>query len=172
VLTAAYSLGLKSIAIIDIATVSAGFVLRALAGGFATGVPNSKWFLLLVSLGALFVVSGKRYAEVIRNGESIAPGSSRATYTAPYLRFVWIAAATLTIAAYCLWTFSAHPNAVGTLVDLSAVPFVLAILRYALLVDAGAAGKPEDLFISDHTLRIVIVRWLLIHGGGVYFAAH
>ncbi len=169
-LVTAYSLGLKSIAIIDIAVVAAGFVLRALAGGFATGVPNSRWFLLLTSLGALFVVSGKRYAEVIRNGESPPHRGSPAIYTAPYLRFVWIAASTLTMAAYCLWTFSAHPSAVGTLVDVSAVPFVLAILRYALLIDAGNGGKPEDLFAGDRTLLVLIVLWLLVYGSGVYLA--
>ena len=145
-------------------------MLRALAGGFATSVPNSRWFLLLTSLGALFVVSGKRYAEVIRNGESKPHGGSAATYTAPYLRFVWIAASTLTIAAYCLWTFSAHPSAVGTLVDVSAVPFVVAILRYALLIDAGNGGKPEDLFAGDRTLLVLIALWLLVYGSGVYLA--
>jgi decaprenyl-phosphate phosphoribosyltransferase len=193
VLMVAYSLALKYFVIIDIATVACGFVLRAVAGGFAANVPNSKWFLLLTSLGALFVVSGKRYADVLErsdagaNGDPAAgavtsdPGSAGhrsrrsyrgtrrgADYAPSFLRFVWIAASTLAIAAYCLWTFSAHDGVYSILVNLSIVPFVLAILRYAWLVDSGRGGRPEALFTSDRMLVVLIVIWLAVYGSGVY----
>ncbi len=50
--------------IADIAAISCGFVLRALAGGVATDVAVSRWFMLVTSFGALFLVTGKRYAEL------------------------------------------------------------------------------------------------------------
>ena len=59
----AYSLGLKHEPILDLAAVSAGFVLRAVAGGVATGVALSNWFLIVASFGSLLVVTGKRSGE-------------------------------------------------------------------------------------------------------------
>ena len=59
----AYSLGLKNEPILDLAAVSAGFVLRAIAGGVATGVPLSNWFLIVTSFGSLLVVTGKRWGK-------------------------------------------------------------------------------------------------------------
>ena len=62
-LTTAYSTWLKHVAVVDAVAVSAGFVLRAIAGAAATGVPISEWFFIVASFGSLFMVSGKRGAE-------------------------------------------------------------------------------------------------------------
>ena len=59
----AYSLGLKNEPILDLAAVSAGFVLRAMAGGVATGVILSNWFVIVTSFGSLLIVTGKRSGE-------------------------------------------------------------------------------------------------------------
>lgn len=173
VLALSYSLVLKRIAVIDIAAVASGFLLRAIAGGVATGIPSSRWFLLLTSFGSLFVVAGKRYQEA---GSRPAAGSGGPparlpAYTRPYLRYVWTMASTLTIAAYCLWVLSFHPHTVRVLVALSSVPFVLAVLRYGLLLDAGLGGTPEDVFLGDRALQSLAVAWLAVYGGGVYLAA-
>jgi decaprenyl-phosphate phosphoribosyltransferase len=62
-LTVCYSVRLKHEPVIDIACVSSGFVLRAIGGGVAAGIPLSNWFLIVASFGALFIVTGKRSAE-------------------------------------------------------------------------------------------------------------
>ena len=59
----AYSLGIKNEPILDLVAVSAGFVLRAIAGGVATGVALSNWFLIVASFGSLLIVTGKRSGE-------------------------------------------------------------------------------------------------------------
>ncbi|HEU5484316.1 MAG TPA: decaprenyl-phosphate phosphoribosyltransferase, partial [Microlunatus sp.] len=59
-----YSTVLKHLPVIDLAVVSSGFLLRAIAGGVAVGVPLSQWFLLVASFGSLFMVAGKRYSEL------------------------------------------------------------------------------------------------------------
>ena len=64
-----YSLRLKHEPVVDLACVSAGFVLRAIAGGVATGVPLSDWFVIVSSFGALLIVTGKRSAEHTALGE-------------------------------------------------------------------------------------------------------
>src|SRR5262249_56210975 len=68
-LTLAYSAWLKHIAVVDIVTVATGFVLRAIAGAVAVDVPMSNWFLICISFGSLFIVTGKRYAELLEFGD-------------------------------------------------------------------------------------------------------
>jgi UbiA prenyltransferase family len=68
-LTLAYSVWLKHIAVVDIVTVATGFVLRAIAGAVAVDVPMSNWFLICISFGSLFIVTGKRYAELLEFGD-------------------------------------------------------------------------------------------------------
>src|SRR5690606_14849287 len=63
VLTTAYSSVLKHVAVVDLVSVAAGFVLRAVAGAAATEVPISEWFFIVTTFGALFMISGKRAAE-------------------------------------------------------------------------------------------------------------
>src|SRR5690606_22286028 len=64
----AYSLFLKDLPVIDLAVVASGFLLRAVAGGVATGIELSQWFLLVASFGSLFMVAGKRYSELVALG--------------------------------------------------------------------------------------------------------
>ncbi len=167
---ASYSVWLKRIAVLDIAAVSAGFVIRAIGGSAATGVPLSQWFLILVSFGALFVVAGKRSAEYAAMGERIGEvRTPMLAYSAAYLRYVWMVASAVAIAAYCLWAFD-QPHALHGVPwsELSAIPFVLAVLRYALVVDGGGGGTPEDVFVADRPLLALMAVWLVVYGCGVY----
>ena len=89
VLTSTYSAIWKHIAVVDLVAVSAGFVLRAVAGAAATNVHMSTWFVLCTSFGSLFIVTGKRYAELRELGDN--PTTARATldyYSLDYLRTV------------------------------------------------------------------------------------
>src|SRR5699024_10453845 len=63
VLQLMYCFGLKHQPVLDIAFVSSGFLLRAVAGGAAAEVAISQWFLLVMAFGSLFMAAGKRYAE-------------------------------------------------------------------------------------------------------------
>jgi decaprenyl-phosphate phosphoribosyltransferase len=85
-----YCFWLKHQAVLDIMIVASGFLLCAIAGGAATGIPLSQWFLLVAGFGSLFMVAGKRYAEMMlaeRNGAKIRRALEN--YSASYLRFVW-----------------------------------------------------------------------------------
>ncbi len=94
----AYCFGLKHQPVLDICIVASGFLLRAIAGGVATGIPLSQAFLLCAGFGSLFMVAGKRYAEMMlaeRTGAKIR--KSLEAYSASYLRFVWALSATVLI---------------------------------------------------------------------------
>ena len=47
------------------------------------------------------------------------------------------------------------------------VPFVIAVLRYALVVDQGGGGAPEEVVLSDRVLQIVGVIWAILFAIGV-----
>ncbi|NMO02984.1 decaprenyl-phosphate phosphoribosyltransferase [Gordonia sp. TBRC 11910] len=167
-----YCFGLKHQAVIDICIVSSGFLLRAIAGGVAAELPNglSRWFLLVMAFGSLFMAAGKRYAELQlaeRTGAKIR--KSLEYYTTTYLRFVWTLSATAVVLCYGLWALDSsgiHDN--NVFYSISIVPFTVAILRYAVDVDGGAAGEPEEIALGDRVLQFLAVAWIVCVGVAVY----
>ncbi|QHD84219.1 decaprenyl-phosphate phosphoribosyltransferase [Gordonia sp. JH63] len=165
-----YCFGLKNQAVIDICIVSSGFLLRAIAGGVAAEIVLSQWFLLVMAFGSLFMAAGKRYAELQlaeRTGAKIRKALEY--YTTTYLRFVWTLSATAVVIFYGLWAFdkgSDHDTNVAYAISM--VPFTVAILRYAVDVDGGAAGEPEEIALGDRVLQLLAVAWLVCVGVAVY----
>lgn len=102
-----YSLFWKHQPIVDLAMVAAGFLLRAVAGGVASGLPLSQWFLLVASFGSLFMVAGKRYSELRGLGAEAGTRAALERYTESYLRMAWSVSAGLVIMSYSLWAFDA-----------------------------------------------------------------
>lgn len=168
--TVAYSVWLKHEPILDLGAVAAGFVLRAIAGGVATRVPLSNWFIIVASFGSLFMVAGKREAEVMLLGhEGESHRATLGAYTANYLRHVRSVASGVAMTAYCLWAFEKAQGSSGAIwFELSIVPFVLGVLRYALLVDAGHGGAPEDVVLGDRTLQALALCLAVLFAVGVY----
>lgn len=171
VLQLAYCVWLKHQAVLDLALVSSGFLLRAVAGGTATGVEPSQWFLLVTSFGSLFMVAGKRYSELQTEGspEGGATRRSLQDYSASYLRFVWGLAASVVVVAYSLWALELSGDQ-SVWASLSIAPFVLALLRYAVDVDAGIAGEPEEIVLGDRVIQVLGLVWLVLLSTSVYLA--
>jgi decaprenyl-phosphate phosphoribosyltransferase len=166
-LTTTYSLWWRHVAILDIAVVAAGFGLRAVAGGVAAGVPLSRSFLIVTTACAVFVVAGKRYAEL-----TTAPRGLRATlrrYSPRSLRRVLRGAAALACVAYGRWAFT-HAGS-GPWLELSLLPFALWLGRYLRLLGAGFGEAPEELALRDPGLLGLAGSWLMLFAGGIYLAA-
>jgi decaprenyl-phosphate phosphoribosyltransferase len=163
--TMLYSLWLKHEAVLDLACVASGFVLRTIAGGVAVGVTISPWFLIVAGSASLFMVTGKRHAELVELGDGAGTRRSLDMYSRSFLNYVRAVASSVTILAYCLWAFE-KSSTVGNPVwfQLSIVPFVLGILRYALLLEQGGGGAPEELVLSDRVLLVLGVVWALLFG--------
>ncbi|MDR1852978.1 MAG: decaprenyl-phosphate phosphoribosyltransferase [Propionibacteriaceae bacterium] len=162
VLQLAYALWLKYLPIFDLAIVATGFLLRAIAGGAALEIPLSQWFLLVAAFGSLFMVAGKRYGELKGVGSEAGTRSTLKSYTESYLRVVWATALALVIMCYSLWAFEAkHIGLLG--LDwrmISLAPFTLALLRYAMVIDAGDAEEPESVALGDRMLQAFAVLWV------------
>ncbi|MGW1028087.1 decaprenyl-phosphate phosphoribosyltransferase [Streptomyces sp. NPDC002577] len=164
----AYCISLKHVLVVDLAVVTAGFLMRAMIGGLALQIPLSRWFLITTGFGALFMVSAKRYSEAVQMAGK--QGATRALlneYTTGYLRFVWQLAAGVAVLAYCLWALEGGGTAGTSLLpwrQLSMVAFILAVLRYAVFADRGTAGEPEDVVLRDRPLALIGLVWLAMYG--------
>jgi decaprenyl-phosphate phosphoribosyltransferase len=174
-LTAAYSLWLKRQPVMELAVVALGFVLRAIAGGLVAHVHLSNWFLVFISFAALYVVTGKRYAEHERLGET--RGVHRSVldeYSESFLRSTLTICASVTVATYCLWAFdstgllASHNGHHAVWIELTVVPMVLAVLHIFRLLDAGKGGEPERLALHDHVLQGYGLMWVALMVIGVY----
>ncbi len=163
-LTTAYSSILKHVAVVDLVAVAAGFVLRAVAGAAATGVPVSQWFFIVTSFGALFMISGKRAAEAAEMGDDASEFRSvLAAYSTSYTAYLRAVTSGGMLVAYCMWAFekaadSLNPPAVPWY-HLSILPFVMAVLRYALVLDQGAGlrargDRPARPPVAAHRYRL------------------
>jgi decaprenyl-phosphate phosphoribosyltransferase len=158
----AYCLGLKREPVLELGAVASGFLLRALAGGVGAGIPLSPWFLLAAGFGSLFVAAGKRYSEASRGAHDGAwVREVVRAYSPSYLRFVWTSAAALVLATYALWAFQEYTLTHSPWSMISVVPFVLALLRYAVNVDAGHAEEPEAVVLQDRMLLALGLLWAL-----------
>jgi decaprenyl-phosphate phosphoribosyltransferase len=155
----AYTGWLRRVAIADIAAIAGAFVLRAVAGGVASNVAISRWFVIVVSFAALFVAAGKRYADFI---DPASRGSRRVLdeYTGDFLRLVLGIACAVALGAYCLWAFEAARVTGVPWRALTIVPFTLALLRYGLLVSAGGGGAPEEILLGDGFIKLAGAAWL------------
>ena len=168
VIQVAYALWLKHQAVIDLAIVSAGFLLRAIAGGVAVDVPLSQWFLLVAAFGSLFMVAGKRYSELRSLGDAAGIRRTLGSYSESYLRFVWTLAAAVTITAYSLWAFEIPYGSGINWQAISIAPLVIGLLRYAVDIDRGLAGEPEEAVMRDHVLQMIALLWVATFALGVY----
>ena len=158
----AYTLVLKRMILLDVFAISAGFVLRAVAGAAVLQVPISPWLYICTGLGALLIALAKRRAELAQAGESA--GGQRDTlerYTTTLLDQFIAVAATSVVMTYTLYTFTA-PNLPANHAMMLTIPFVVhGLFRYMYLVHVKDLGEnPEDILVTDLPLIVTIISWL------------
>jgi len=171
VLTIGYSVSWKHVPVVDLAIVASGFVLRAMAGAAGTDTHMSTWFVLCTTFGSFFIVTGKRFAELMELGDdATTTRQSLAAYTLPYLRQLLAVSCTATVFSYCLWAFENGEKAAGSVPwhGLSIVPMVLALLRYLLVLEKGGGEAPEEVFTTDRALQLYGLAWVIVYGLGIY----
>ncbi len=139
-----YSAGMKNIPGLELGAIASGFVLRAVGGGAATNTPLSLWFVLVVTAGSLFVVAGKRSAELARTA-GVGGRQVLSHYNSQTLLLTRAVSAAVAVVAYSVWVF-AQDIATGWLAAFSLVPFAGALARYSAVIEAGQGEDPEDVF--------------------------
>ena len=170
IITVAYTIRLKHVPVVDLVTVASGFVLRAAAGAVAVDVPMSRWFVLCITFGSLFIVVGKRYAELNEVGNEAGTRATLEVYTVGYLRILLSMSLAGVLISYCVWAFetSAAADSAWPLYELSIVPMLMALMRYLLVLEEGGGAAPEEVFASDRLLQFLGLCWVIVYGLAVY----
>jgi 4-hydroxybenzoate polyprenyltransferase len=162
-LNAAYTMGLKRIAVLDVLIIALGFMLRVLAGTWGVGIPPSQWLLANAAALTLFLGFAKRHAELTSPDDSAATRPALLGYNARALNFLVPAAVLTTLALYLGFTLdpaTARQHGTG-LLGLTA-PFVaLGLGRYVFLVFLRGKGEnPARDLVGDWVVAFAIVGWL------------
>jgi 4-hydroxybenzoate polyprenyltransferase len=160
-----YSFRLKEIVILDVLSVSIGFVLRAWAGGEAIGVLVSDWLLVCTLLLALFLALAKRRHELVSLTTSASGHRKILAEYSPYLLDQMISVVT----ASCLTAYAFYTMAPDTVQKYRTerlawtIPFVLyGIFRYLYLVhQKEKGGSPTDILVTDRPLLLNVFLWAL-----------
>ncbi|WP_367389541.1 UbiA prenyltransferase family protein [Lewinella sp. LCG006] len=161
-LNIAYSLYLKYLAIVDVAVLGIGFVLRVLAGGVGIGVFVSEWLVTIVFLLCTALGFAKRRHDLAIAPEVAIESRSEPTYTLTFLDRAITIMLTITLMAYIIYSLS--PVVMERLnsdkIYLTSFFVFLGTLRYLLLtLDAKSSGSPVEIIYRDRVLQLVILGW-------------
>ncbi|MCB1171489.1 MAG: UbiA prenyltransferase family protein [Leptospiraceae bacterium] len=155
-----YSAGAKRIVLLDVFIISAGFVLRVLAGAFALNVDASPWLLSSAFFLSLFLGFFKRYYEVrMSPAEAMIGGSYHSESLKSFINIT----ASISIINYSIYTLQgthAEANLFWT------IPLVvLGIFRYYTLLqnpESVKDGNPSDILLADGFLITTILIWVVL----------
>jgi 4-hydroxybenzoate polyprenyltransferase len=167
ILQAVYTPVLKHMAVLDVMSISVGFVVRALAGAAAVGVPISSWLIVCTGLLTLFLGFSKRRYELFVLGEGARTHRKNLTdYSVEMLDQMMNIMVAATIIAYTMYTFFAYNSSYM----MASIPFVIyGVFRYLLLVHRDGGGDPDTLLLSDRPLQVTLLLWLAVVITVLYF---
>ena len=164
-----YSLGLKQVVLLDAFAVTSGYVIRAVAGAVVIDVTASPWLYATTGAGALFIVLGRRFAEVRLAGDSAEKQRPvLKEYSGPFINQLLILSAAAAWLSYTLYTVEATnlPDYNTMLFTLPLVTFGL--FRYLFLLNQNErAEAPEQLIIRDLPLVLAIISWVVVSTVGL-----
>ena len=161
----AYCLKLKHYAIIDVTIIAIGFVLRVLAGGFATDTWVSHWLVLMTFLLALLLAFTKRYDDFsIYEQTGTKPRVSITGYNKTFINEATAIVASITMVCYIMYTMSPEViERMGTrYVYLTSGWALAGLLRYLQnMIVYNHSGSPTKSLVKDHFIQFCIAGWLI-----------
>ena len=165
VMNLCYCARLKQYAIVDVCVVAFGFVLRVLAGGYATDIVPSKWLVLMTFLLTLFLSFAKRRDDVLRMNETgEPPRKNTIRYNLTFINQAITVSASVTLVCYIMYTVS--PEVVdrfgSDMLYLTSVFVLLGLLRYMqITVVDKKSGDPTKMMLHDRFTQLVVLAWAL-----------
>jgi 4-hydroxybenzoate polyprenyltransferase len=170
-LMAAYNLGLKEIAIIDVFAIAGGFVLRAVGGAIVVDVSISPWLLVCTMLLALLIGFGKRRQELVALENASGHRRNLSVYNQAMLDQSVAVAAAGTLIAYAVYTFDSESAQYHHRMMLTIPIVAYGVFRYLyLLYLGGQGGAPETMLLTDRPLLTSVAAWAAVSAFLFYFA--
>lgn len=158
-----YSFYLKHIVLLDIFAISAGFVLRVIAGIVVISVTTfSPWLYMCMGLLALFLAIGKRRQEFVQlEDKALQTRPVFQHYNLALLNDMLRLIITATAIAYTLYATEAETILIAQPLMLLTVPFVYyALFRYLYVIHVkGDGGDPTEILYTDRPLQVSILLW-------------
>jgi decaprenyl-phosphate phosphoribosyltransferase len=160
-----YSLKLKAIAIVDIMTISTGFVIRLFVGSEATEVYLSQWIIVITFLLALFLALAKRRDDVLiflKTEQKMRKAVNG--YNLKLLDAAMVMTSTIVILAYIIWSISEE---VVTRIHsenlyITAFFVIMGILRYMQITFVEEkSGNPTKIILKDLFIQITLLAWVI-----------
>ncbi len=183
-----YSSYLKSVILLDVMAIAAGFVLRVYAGVWAIDARLNVWFLLTVTSFALFLAIGKRRSELtLMHAQAAKHRETLLHYPENLLDILTSMFANSTWLAYAMFTFVQVPftakqklTLIFNNLDLpfgeakylmATVPVVIyGVMRYLYIIYEKKEGEsPERVLLTDRPLLITVVLWLVMVIAIIYY---
>ena len=164
VLNLAYSLKLKQYAIVDVAIVAVGFVIRLFIGGLVANIHLSYWIIILTFLLALLLVLGKRLNDItILENTGVEVRKSIRGYNSEFLNAIIMIDVAVIIISYIMYTIS--PEVVarnGEHLYLTSIFVILGLFRYLQVLYVDKKGdSPTKLMLTDRFLQIIVILWAI-----------
>lgn len=160
-----YSKWLKAVVIIDVLIIAIGFILRLMAGSFATGIILSKWIIILTFLLSLFLGFSKRLDDVkYFESDKIKLRGNLSGYNSIFLNQIISILASVILISYIMYTVSfesVKKNSINYLYTTSLF-VLLGIFRYfkIIYVDKGG-GNPVKILFDDIFIQLCILGWII-----------
>lgn len=165
----AYSTVLKDKAIIDVACIALGFVLRVVAGSLSTEIPISNWLLLTIIGLSFFMGFGKRKSEFCVENNSETRHVLK-YYSKAFLDNCMHAMMSVTIVFYSLWTID--PNTIKNIgsnyLIYTTFIVIIGLLRYTQILEISNEGDPSTLIWKDKALHTILIFYSLTVLGLIY----
>ena len=166
----AYAFFFREIIFLDVFCISAGFIIRVVAGAIAIGVPMSPWLYVCMGFGALYIALSKRMGELMSdNGNGHDGRKLLKVYTQELLSSMLTIVLSATLIAYCLYTFIAD-NLPSNNSMMLTIPFVVyGMLRYLYLVRIEGKGeRPEIIIVKDIPILLCVGMWFFVSATVLY----
>lgn len=174
VMNICYCARLKQYAIVDVCVIAFGFVLRVLAGGFATDTVPSHWLVMITFLLTLFLSFAKRRDDVLRMNETgEAPRKNTIRYNLTFINQAITITASVTMVCYIMYTVSSEivERFHTDMLYLTSVFVLLGLLRYIqITVVDKRSGDPTKVMLHDRFVQCVVAAWVLTFLFLIYIA--
>ena len=169
----AYCVKLKQMAIVDVFIIATGFVLRIIAGGFATGIHLSQWIVLMTFLLALFLAFAKRRDDVvIYEDTGVLTRKNVSRYNLAFMNQAIGIVASITMVCYIMYTVSPEVTERfhSHYVYITSIFVLAGIIRYlqVTLVDVRS-GSPTKILLKDRFIQACIIGWVMTFFFVLYF---
>ncbi|MDR0506161.1 MAG: UbiA prenyltransferase family protein [Dysgonamonadaceae bacterium] len=161
----AYCVKLKHFAIIDVAVIAVGFVLRVLSGGIAGSIFLSEWIILMTFLLALLLAFAKRRDDVaIYQSTGIQPRKNTNRYNMEFMNQVIAIISAIIIVAYIMYSVSPEVTARfnSNYVYLTSIFVLLGIIRYLQITTVDLkSSSPTKILMHDRFIQSCIALWVI-----------